>query len=308
MLKKNDIVDVVSIGTPCNISENEKMKKFLQKHSLQSRIFLEKEVSIAKNQDHEFATISAKTRFEHFKKAINSDSKIIWCSRGGYGSAEILPFLQKMPKPKNKKILIGFSDISSVANFLAEKWDWKIICAPMLIQLALDKVSKKSQDEIINLLFGKTKKLQYKLKQLTGAKQEISGIIDGGCVSVLCGNFGTKNQINWKGKILFLEDEGEDGERLDRYFYQISTIIKETKNKPAVIILGNFLQGNPHGTPQAKNIEIAIERLTKNLKEIAIYQEKSGCLGHSQNMLPLLLNTKITISKNNLLQQTDLFI
>ena len=118
-------------------------------------------------------------------------------------------------------------------------------------------------------------------------------MVSGGCISVLAGQFGTKNQIDWADKILFLEDEGEDGERLDRYFSQLIQIMRESKKYPQAILLGNFLQANPHGTPKAKNITMAIEKFAANLLEenlaVALFEEKTKCLGHSKDMLPLVL-------------------
>ncbi len=302
MLKKNDIVDIISPGTACSRDELEKIKNYVKKIGLTPRIFLEKETSLTKSATHEFTSIDAKTRFEQLRKSIeSSDSKIIWCTRGGYGSAEILPFLQKMKKPKQPKILIGFSDISVLNIFLIQEWNWQVISAPMLIQLAFNKVSKKSEKGILDLIFGKNKELKY---SLTTKNKEISGDITGGCISVLSSHFGTKNQLDWSDKILFLEDEGEDGERLDRYFHQIVTIINETKKKPRAIVLGNFLEANPHGTPKAKNIDIAIKRFVKKLSEITpVFQEKTCCLGHSKNSMPLILGTKAEITKNGLLLQ-----
>jgi muramoyltetrapeptide carboxypeptidase len=302
MLKKNQLIDVVSIASPCDSAQIVKIKNFLLKNCLKAQIFLEKETAVKSLPNHEFAIIDAEIRFQQLKKAINSNSKIIWCARGGYGSAEILPFLQKMTKPKTEKIFIGFSDIASINLFLMQNWNWQTITAPVLLQLVENKVSKKSQKAILDLIFGKTEELKYKLKNLSKKQLDLEAKITGGCVSVIAGNFATKNQINWHNKILFLEDEGEDGERLDRYFYQIATIIKESKKKPKAILLGNFLQANLHGTPRAKNILIAIEKLVKNLPEIAIYQEIGGHLGHSFEMLPLILNKNCKI-KNNILTQ-----
>ena len=170
MLKKNDIVDIVSPSTPCTFDEIQKIKNYVKKIGFTPRIFLEKETAIKKSQSHEFASIAAETRFEQLKEAIeNPHSKIIWCTRGGYGSAEILPFLMKMKKPKKPKIFIGFSDISSLNIFLIQQWGWKVVSAPMLVQLALEKVSKKSEKAILDLVFGKNKELKY-LNLKRGAK------------------------------------------------------------------------------------------------------------------------------------------
>jgi muramoyltetrapeptide carboxypeptidase len=306
-LKKNDIADVVCLGTACTFDENIKIKNFLKKIDLTPRIFFEKELTLKKSTTHEFPSFSAKQRFEQFKKAVNSDSKIIWCARGGYGSAEILPFLEKMPKPKTTKIFIGFSDVSSLNNFLITKWNWQIISAPMLAQIVLEKVSDKSAKAISDFIFGKKIDLKYKLNILIPAKKPIKTEIVGGCFSVLAGQFGTKHQIDFNKKILFLEDEGEDGERLDRYFWQLTQIMLEQKKYPQAIILGNFMETNPHGTPKQKNITLAIEKFAANLIEknlpIALFEEKTKCLGHSKNMLPLALGNHAEISDSILSQK-----
>ncbi len=303
-VKKNDIVEIVSPGTACTIAENEKIKNFIKKIELVPNIFLEKEISLKKPATHEFSSFTAEKRFEQLKKAIeNPDSKIIWCARGGYGSAEILPFLEKLKKPKTAKIFIGFSDLSSLNNLLIEKWNWQVVAAPMLAQIALNKVSPKSVKAIIDFIFGKKSELKYNLKTIIAAKKPINAIVTGGCISVLAGQFGTKNQIDFADKILFLEDEGEDGERLDRYFSQLVQIMNEQKKYPQAILLGNFLEANPYGTPKRKNIEIAIKKFAEKLS-IPLFAEKAKCLGHSKNMLPLVLGIKSEISiKGNLIQK-----
>ncbi len=307
-VKKGDIVDIISPGTACSFEEIKKIKNFVEKISLKPRIFLEKELTIKKSIAHEFPSFKAELRFNQLQNAIeNSESKIIWCTRGGYGSADLLPFLQSIPKPKTQKIFIGFSDISSLNIFLIQEWNWQVISAPMLVQLALDKVSKESQKTIVNLLFGKIKELKYELTNLTFQKKVSSSKIVGGCISVISSHFGTKNQINWQNKILFLEDEGEDGERLERYFNQIITIIIEEEKLPSAILLGNFLEANPHGTPKAKNITRAIEKLIEKIAEnnlkIPVFKENLNCLGHSKNMMPLLLGKETEIKNLTLIQK-----
>lgn len=319
MLKKNDLVDVVSLGTACTFEEIEKIENFINKIGLKPRVIFEAGLTLKKPATHEFPSFSHLTRFQQFKHcALSKDSKIIWCTRGGYGSAEILPFLRTLEKPQQKKIFIGFSDISSLNNFLIEEWDWQVISAPMLAQIVLNKVSKKSEKAILNLIFGKTTQLEYQLNSIIALnpvfipKKEITAIVTGGCLSVLASQFGTQDQINWQNKILFLEDEGEDGERLDRYFNQLTQIISEQKKYPKAILLGNFLEANPHGTPKAKNIKMAIKLLAEKLSEknlaIPLFEEKTKCLGHSKNMLPLVLGAEARITPaGDFIQRVTLF-
>lgn len=308
VVKKGDVVDVIFPGTAGTFDEVKKIKEFVKKIGLEPRIFCEKELTLKKETGHEFPSFQASQRFEQFKKAVESDAKIIWCARGGYGSSEMTEFLRKMKKPKQQKIFIGFSDISALNKILIEDWRWQVVTAPMLAQIVLNKVSEKSTKAICDLIFGKKIELKYDLKSLTNYHPSLTAAkITGGCLSVVASQFGTKNQIDWNKKILFLEDEGETGERLDRYFDHILRISIEQKKFPCAIVLGNFLEANPHGTPKAKNIELALKRLAEKITQqkipTALYQEKSGCLGHSKNILPVVLGSDTAISKSGVLKQ-----
>ncbi len=309
-IHQGDLVDILFPGTAASFDEAKKIKNFINKIKLTPRIFYEKEQLLRKPVAHEFPSFSAFQRFEQLKETVESnDSRLIWCGQGGYGSAEIIPFLQKMKKPKKQKIFIGFSDISSLNKILIEEWKWHVVSAPMLAQIVRNKVSQKSIETIVDFIFGKKKELRYKLNILNQYATEdmLSAPVTGGCASVLAGSFGTKNQLDWHNKILFLEDEGEDGERLDRYFYQLVQIIAEQKKYPRAILLGNFMEANPHGTPKGKNIRIAIKKLAEKLAEknlrIPLFEEKTKCLGHSKNMMPLLLGAEAKIAEGVLVQK-----
>jgi muramoyltetrapeptide carboxypeptidase LdcA involved in peptidoglycan recycling len=185
-------------------------------------------------------------------------------------------------------------------NFLIQEWGWSVVSAPVLAQVAFKKVSELSIKTILDFLNGEVKELEYELELLNKINFEsLLAPVVGGCMSVLSGAFATKNQLDWEGKILFLEDEGEYGERLDRYFTQIVTVMVEQRKLPCAILLGNFLEANPHGTPKAENIGIAIakfvEKITENDLRIPVFAERTKCLGHSWNMMPLVLNCESKI-------------
>ena len=309
-LQENDIVDIIFPATCCTESEIAAIKNYVKNElNLIPRILFEEEITPTKTENltNEFPSFPAKTRFKQFYQALkNKDSKIVWCARGGYGSGDILSFLSKAKKIKQNKIFIGFSDVCSVTTFLQDQWKWQILCAPVLAQLSKNIIEKEAVTELKNLIFSKKTKFNYDLIALNNIKKTINkSFISGGCISVLAGHFGTKYQINFQNKILFLEDEGEDGERLDRYFRQIIDLILTTKKKPKAILLGNFMEANPHGAPKANNIEIAINRFVERIKDsklkIPVFLAKDKDLGHSKKMRPLMLgcNSKI-ISKPRL--------
>ena len=306
--KKDDIIDIIFPATSCCKKDVEKIKKYvIQELNLRPRILLEDQFTFNENEpNNEFPLNNAEIRFLQLKTAIESEeSSIIWCARGGYGSGDLLPFLEKMPKIHQNKLFIGFSDIVSISEFMQQNWGWSIICAPVLLQLARREIEPQFEQELKEMIFLKKQNFDYEIECLNEKNQEfkISGPICGGCVSVLAGHFGGKYQMNFHNKILFLEDEGEDGERLDRYFRQIIENIIHNQQKPQAILLGNFLQANPHGTPKAENIQIAIANFVKRINDlqinIPIFIDKKQNLGHSHKMRPLLIGYNVNIGKNN---------
>lgn len=307
MLKKNfHEIDLISPATPPTFEDNKLIKLFLNKYSLRFNYFNEDCVSLIEHNDNFFSSIDVNKRFDNLiSSATNPKSKILWCTKGGYGSADLLPLLANYPKHKiPKKTLIGFSDITSIATFMQKSWGWDIICAPMLNQIVKEKVSETSTQKILDLILSKNQILEYDINLLKGKESEINSEIVGGCLSVLSANIGTKYQINWHNKILFLEDEGEDGERLDRFLTQIAFMINENKQKPKAILLGNFLAENEFGKPKAKKIEIAIKMFINKVNfGVPIYQDSKAILGHSYYQEPLGLGIKTIISKNNQIRQ-----
>jgi muramoyltetrapeptide carboxypeptidase len=259
----------------------------------------------------DFANRSPQKRFNELSSAINNDEcSIIWVGRGGYGSAELLPMLYRMPRPKQQKIIIGFSDITAINLFFIRQWNWQVISAPMLLQLVNCSISNFATRQIVDLVNRNVANLCYDINLVNAdycqEKQintTIKSTIIGGCLSVVASHFGTKNTISWQNQILFLEDEGESGERLDRYFQQILTIIIETGKFPAAILLGNFNQENQHGKINRLNIAKAVDKfankiLANNLP-IPLWQDSKGILGHSFEMMPLVLNFKANIVKKD---------
>ncbi|MES2677383.1 MAG: LD-carboxypeptidase [Pseudomonadota bacterium] len=306
MLKKGNIVDVVFPATSGSLQEILTIKKYLQNLGLKPRILLEKKTTPRKNLHSYLANFSASDRFEQLYQALeNPDSKLVWCARGGYSAGDLLPYFSKAKPIKQNKMLIGFSDITSISTFLQQSWNWQIICAPMLVQLVADgklTVNKKSEKEILDLIFGRKTNFEYSLIPLNKTKSKnIKTEIVGGCLSVLCGHFGGEFQINFADKILFLEDIEESGEKLDRYFRQIIEVILKTKKKPQAILLGEFCYGIKDKFFK-ENINAAIKNLINRIEdlklEIPVFQAQDF-LGHCDKMRPLILGVKSEINSKN---------
>ncbi len=307
-LQKGDLIDIVTPASWVTFAEIGRIKEYLHEKGFEARCFLEEEIAVESELSSKFAPTSGKLRYEQLKMAIDaSDSAAIWCTNGGYGSADLLEYLAQDKKITQTKHFIGYSDITALATFLRQNWGWETIYGPMLRQLSQSKLHQQSDDAIFGLICDNDFSFCHKfnLTHFHG-KNEVSGELVGGCVSLIANNLATNNQLSWDGKILFLEDIEEKGEKLDRIFEQFLKIMIQNNSFPKAILFGNFLQFIEDEN-LIKNVEIAVVKFITNIKQrgldIALFVDGSGFLGHSDAILPLVIGRQITIRSKILLQK-----
>jgi len=290
--KKGDIIDVVAPGYPSQPHEVEGGRDFLLKWNLQPRI------PKGLIKPHFLHAHEDEMRFSFLKAAIESkDSRVIWCLRGGYGSNRLLPMLAKLKKPKEPKLLIGISDITSLHTFLIQEWGWATLHAPLLDRLGRNLVPPKLEKELQDILFGKRTEIEFKkLKPLNDAAKKVRTVrskIVGGNLTVLQSTLGTPWQIDTKKKLLFVEDIGERGYRIDRMFEQFrqAGLFKNCDG----LILGDFIGGEEPAT-QKNNFNLVFKRWAQEL-DIPMFQGLEA--GHAVIQRPVPFNTSCELSVKN---------
>lgn len=182
---------------------------------------------------------SSEERLADLTWALNEPSvRAIMCSRGGYGAVHLLHELHHDLLTRDPKWLIGFSDISA----LHATWVHAGIAsmhAPMakhLCECGLDDCCNK---EILNVLMGG--KPQYEIEAHEFNRQGVvKGQLVGGNLAVLSGLLGTPFNILEAGKILFIEDIGEDVYKIERMLYalQLGGVLGKLKG----LIVGQFTE------------------------------------------------------------------
>jgi muramoyltetrapeptide carboxypeptidase len=153
--------------------------------------------------------------------------KAIFCVRGGYGTARLLPLLDYRTIRANPKILIGYSDITSLHCAFLVKSDLVSFHGPMLNS---DLVKKDLPDFTLQSLLKTLMQPSspgsicegYKKKTLAILRRGVvSGPLMGGNLSLLCSTLGTPYQPSFKNRILFFEDLDEMPFRFDRMLTQL---------------------------------------------------------------------------------------
>lgn len=155
--------------------------------------------------------------------------KAILTLRGGWGCNRLLDLLDYKLISRNPKILMGYSDITSLLLALNAKTGLVTFHGPV----GISSWNKYSTDFVEKLLFNaevfsmeNPKDIGDHLAQvdnrvLTINGGKVRGRLLGGNLSVLTAMVGSDYLPDFKGNILFLEEVGEDIYRVDRMLTQL---------------------------------------------------------------------------------------
>jgi muramoyltetrapeptide carboxypeptidase len=152
---------------------------------------------------------------------VDPSVKAIVCLRGGYGTARLLPLLDYSLIRQNAKVLVGYSDITTLHCALLVRAGLVSFHGPMLNSEIAGNAPSFAIESLLRTVM--------KAEPVGGIRQGYEGpaplIVRGGVaqgplvggnLSVLCTTLGTRFQPEFKGRILFLEDVGERPYRIDR--------------------------------------------------------------------------------------------
>jgi muramoyltetrapeptide carboxypeptidase len=194
---------------------------------------------------------SDQERAAEFQQQLEDENiRAIFCIRGGYGVARLLPMLRPDTWHDQPKWLIGFSDCSLLLHYLQRHTDWLVCHGPTLAssQFVGGPQADKNREALRNVLFNSispSSPVQF-LQNL----KSVEGRLSGGCLSIILSALGTKAQIDLANSILFLEEVYEAPYRLDRMLTQMRQ--SGQFEQVRAFVFGEFVEC---GTPdQVKNV------------------------------------------------------
>lgn len=167
-------------------------------------------------------------RAEEFTRLYkDSEIKGLFLTRGGYGSARMLPLLDgKALSKATPKPVVGFSDASALFAWMLGELKVVAFHGPALGASSLHNASfkKTSLEHLKAKLFQTPAPSPAPLTLLAGkAEKKITGGVTGGCLSVVVTTLGTPWEVETGEKILFLEDVGEKPYQIDRMLSHLKT-------------------------------------------------------------------------------------
>lgn len=209
-------------------------------------------------QENQFAG-SDETRASILQDLLqNTTVKAILCARGGYGTTRIIDKLDFTHFKKAPKWIIGFSDVTALhirLNHLGIQSLHSIM--PILFENIEAEKSTLSLKSTLLKDFHDFNILPHEYNRTGTATAELIG----GNLSMLAHLMGTPDEIETKGKILFIED-------LDEYLYHIDRMMTQLQrggkiNQLAGLIVGHFSDMKDNLVPFGKNALQIIADQTK---------------------------------------------
>ena len=190
-------------------------------------------------------------RAQDFQQFLDDPSvKAIIAARGGYGTIRIIDKLDFSRFSDQPKWIIGFSDITVLHSHIHAVFNTATIHGQM--PLNVTDGTAGSFESVRKALFGE--ELRYSSKstaqQIYG---EAEGILIGGNLTLLAMMSGSVSEMDYTGKILFLEDVGEYLYSIDRLMWHLKRAGKLSQLKGMVV--GQFSGLKDNDVPFGQTVE-----------------------------------------------------
>ncbi|MBX7147501.1 LD-carboxypeptidase [bacterium] len=290
MKKAKQLRDGDIIGIAASASPFEKDKFLAAVEHLRSKdykVFYKDDIFEKKNY---LAGNDARRAKELLSLLSNKKINALFFARGGYGMMRILPFVDKMMKPSHPKIVMGYSDITPLLNYLTQKKKWITFYGPVVAKDLTPPVDLLTEKTLFQTLTGIVQKPFYQFDETVCLKKgRAQGMLTGGCLSLIISTLATPYELDTTNKILFFEDINEKPYAVDRMLTQLKLAGKLKKAKG--IIFGNFVNGgeNEHYIETIKDV-------LKDFKGPVLYNFPAG---HGAQKVTLAFGAKVELNATN---------
>ncbi|MCQ9641054.1 LD-carboxypeptidase [Chryseobacterium sp. WG14] len=290
-LKKGAKIAVISPAGAVDVSQLEKGIKMIKNKGFEP--VLGQHLYTKFSNGYNYAG-TEQERIQDINWALN-DKEVgaIWASRGGYGCQHLIQHLKLKNFTKNPKWYIGYSDNTVIQSYLLKKGFVSI--HGQTIKTSSFGVTEESYDMIFDILKGKAPKYSLSAHSLN-KKGNIEGEVVGGNLALIYALLGTRYSFEFKDKILFIEDIGENFYALDRMIMSLE--LAGVFNKIKGLIVGGMT--NMGDEKDNKSYEESFDEFAYQLISERLSKYKFPIVfgfpnGHIKDNRPLLIGGTATI-------------
>ena len=281
---KLKVGDTIGVVAPSNPIINENIEEInIAKKIIESKGF---KVKYSKNlfSNTNKYSATAKEKADDINEMFSDKNvKMIWCAKGGQNSNSVLDYIDYENIKNNPKIICGYSDITSLTNAIYYKTGLVTFSSTNFKTIATDETDY-SLNEVIkrfekgNLELGQTQDNETTIKE--GIAE---GVLIGGNLSLIYGLTCGKYALDFKDKILFLEELGFESEPSlvsnHLYYMKQNGVFDKIKG----LWLGNY----EHET------EIPLEKIVQDVLEndVKVPIIKCNYFGHTEKKTVIPIGT-----------------
>ena len=288
-LKLGDTIGLVSPSGPTTLENVEKLIKELEGFGFKVKVGKSPYESMG------FLAGTDEIRSNDINEMFKDDEVDgILCVRGGYGTPRLLEYLDYEAIKNNPKLFVGYSDITALHVAFNQICDLMTFHGPMGSSDMSNGLHEFSKAHLKSVVMDGTEDMILKNPEgeeiTTIASGVAEGVLIGGNLSLMAATIGTDYEIDTKGKILFIEEVGEEPYVVDRMFNQLR-MTKKFK-EAAGIILGDFEDCEPKGNYLDRPLIMVLEEYFANLGTPVIYNLQAG---HCRPMLTLPFGARVRL-------------
>ncbi len=249
------------------------------------------------NKTYGYLSGSDEERANEFNDFVaNSNVKAILFIKGGWGCGRVLDKIDYPQLKKNPKIILGFSDMTSLLNAIYQKTGLITFHGPVG-NSSWEKFSLNSFQDIVCRGGDSFQKPELPQLQLFSTWQngKATGELIGGNLTVFCSLLGTPYWPSCAGKILFLEETHEEPYRIDRMLnsLRLAGVFDEVSG----IIFGQFNDCNAEKPLESFTLEEVVRHQLKGYSFPVIW---GAPIGHVKNKWTLPIGVKALMDADGL--------
>ena len=285
--------DQVGLITPASYIEDDGLEKAV--NNLES---LGLKVVLGRHLRKEYGSMAGTDaeRLADLQRMVEDSSiKGIWCARGGYGAARLLPALDFRAFRRHPKVLVGYSDIAALHCAIQQQSGLVTFHGPV----GSSTLTDYTREHLVRTLFeakgaqtitiaaAQEEITEDAYKPVTIVRGLAEGALTGGNLSLLAALAGTSYLPDLRNKLLFLEDVGEKPYRIDR---MLTTLRQVWPLRAAAgIVLGVF--ADCEATAGSRSLSLQ-QTLKDRLGDLGIPILYGMSFGHIDNMATLPMGVK----------------
>jgi muramoyltetrapeptide carboxypeptidase len=298
-LKKGDVIGIVSPASPSqNKSELTRCLAWLDEHGYHTVVG--KNVNKTKG----LTAASEEERASDLNEMFAcKDVDAVFCTQGGYGSAQLFRYLDFDMIGKNPKIFTGFSDITSLHLMFNKLCNFVTFHGPGIARFNSEELTDYTMTQFFKAIeagapLGRIPLAEEKKWLNTFGKGIAEGTLIGGNLSLLCASLATPFEPDFKDKILLLEEVETEPWSIDHMFSHLRNSGK--LDQVAGIVVGECRDCAPFKHNPGFFCDTGLEDILEHyLSPLGIPVLHGLPLGHTTDIATLPLGVRVMLNADN---------